>query len=247
MSRDSPSDRDRKGSTRCCQPTSGRCRCCSSMAASLRRASRDPRCEWAGCALRDSAATGWTAAPPTTRRTWLGRAASRRGACRRGNRCRRMRVAGEAHPPSPPSSPTVHNRRIRVGARRGKRAATRGEHDAFAIGRPAAHEVATRMPREPLRLAACRGHDVDIRVAGDRRRERDLRAIGREIRIRFLTRSAREPSSTATRASHDPEVAAVLEGDVVVAHGGAAQEARALCGEWIGSPSREAAKQSASV
>ena len=61
--------------------------------------------------------------------------------------------------------------------------ARRGEDDALAVRRPAAHAIAPGMIRQALRIAARGGHDVDVGVAADRRGERDLRAVRREVRI----------------------------------------------------------------
>ena len=111
-----------------------------------------------------------------------------------------------------------HGPEARRAARRPRRARGR-EHHGLAVGRPALHDVAARMPRQPLRLAALGRHDVDVDVAAVLGAERDPLAVGRELRIGRRALEARDAPRHAAGALDGPDVVGVGERDVRGADG----------------------------
>ena len=85
------------------------------------------------------------------------------------------------------------------------------EQHPLAVRRPAARQIARRVPRQPPRLAAGRVDHVDVAVRAVLHRERDLLAVGREMRVGFRAREAREPARIASVAIDDPDVARIRE------------------------------------
>ena len=149
--------------------------------------------------------------------------ASRVGRVRAGVRARHRQHVGD--PARARHGPQAEER-VRAGRR--QRVAARREHDAAAVRTPAARHVDAGMIRQPRRLAARCRHHVDVGVAAHGRRKRDLLAVGRELRIGVgLGRRGETPGLTATPRD-DPEVAGVLERDLIAAHRRPAQQSRAL-------------------
>ena len=104
--------------------------------------------------------------------------------------------------------------------------ARRGEEDPLAVGRPPLHRVSARVPREPPRLAAERGDDVDVGVPGVLGAEGHPLPVRREARVRGLPLEAGQAARGAARPFDHPDVVRVGEGDVPGAHGGRTQQAR---------------------
>ena len=138
---------------------------------------------------------------------------------------------------TPPSTGTVQKRGAPLGAHVAR--AGREEH-GLAVGRPALDAVGARMPRQPLRLAAVRRHDVRRPCC---RRSRALNAIhlpsGENCGFVVCALEARQPARRPARALDDPDVVGVRERDVRRADGGRPQQAR---GRVAGAAARVAAK-----
>ena len=92
-------------------------------------------------------------------------------------------------------------------------AARRCEHDPLAVRRPPLHQVRLGVPREPSRLAAFRGDDIDVGVAGVIGAERDPAAVGREAGVSLEAGCARELARLAAGPGHDPQVPGIDECD----------------------------------
>ncbi len=91
--------------------------------------------------------------------------------------------------------------------------APRREEDPPPVGRPVQDAVRHGMVGQPPRLAAERGHHVDVDVAVVVGAERDLRAVRREAGERLLTLRRAEPLRGAPLLRHHPDIARIHERD----------------------------------
>ncbi len=111
--------------------------------------------------------------------------------------------------------PALHGHRVELRVPVVDGGARRREEDGFAVGREALHDVASGMPRKPLRHAARGGDDVDVEVAVELGAEREERAVGAEGRPHLHARTGGDAFDAAAVEAARPDVVPVDEGDAV--------------------------------
>ena len=79
-----------------------------------------------------------------------------------------------------------HQKKPREACRRGARA-VRTEENVLAVGCPSEHDVVRRMKGQPLRLAAFRRNEINVRVAVVFAGEGNPLAVRRELRVKLIT------------------------------------------------------------
>ena len=94
--------------------------------------------------------------------------------------------------------------------------ATRREQHALAVRMPVDHAILHGVVREPRRLPARRGHNVDVQVAVVRRAVGDLRAVRREPWERLFSSRRAQTHGRAALLGHDPDITRVNKRDLIL-------------------------------